>query len=216
MSSDRDDLIGALSDGLQPVKPVLRIDTLALLWFAVSALYVIAVAQVLGPIRSNALAQLATEPRFLLETLSGIVAIAVTSLVVFRAGIPGALTRRFAVFGAVMMLAWLSNYIVGLVSPALEPSMLGKRPHCVWETFIYALPPMAAGFVLVRRLYPLQPVQTAMCIGLVAGMMPALYMQIACMYAPGHILLMHILPGLLVALVGAVTAWLCRPRQDET
>ena len=169
MSSERDDLIGALSDGLQPVKPVLRIDTLALLWFAVSAVYVVAVTQLLGPIRSNAFAQLATEPRFLLETLSGIVAIAVTSLVVFRAGIPGALTRRFAVFGAVLMLAWLSNYIVGLVSPALEPSMLGKRPHCVWETFIYALPPMAAGFVLVRRLYPLQPVQTAMCIGSGSG-----------------------------------------------
>jgi len=216
MNSDRDDLIGALSAGLQPVKPAPRIDRIALLWFAGSALYVIAVTQLLGPIRSNALAQLAGEPRFLLETLSGVLAIAVTSLVVFRAGIPGALTRRFAAFGAVLMLVWLSNYIVGLVSPALDPSMLGKRPHCVWETFIYALPPLAVGFVLVRRLYPLQPVQTAMCIGLVAGMMPALYMQIACMYGAGHILLLHILPGLLVALVGAATAWICRPRQGET
>ena len=214
MSRDRDDLIGALSGDLQPVKPVLRIDAMALLWCSISALYVIAVTQLLGPIRSNALAHLVGEPRFLIETLSGVLAITVTSLIVFRAGIPGALTRRFAAFGVVMMLVWLSSYIVGLVSPALEPSMLGKRPHCVWETFVYALPPMAAGFVLVRRLYPLQPVQTAMCIGLVAGMMPALYMQIACMYVPAHILQMHILPGLLVALVGAATAWLCRPRKD--
>ena len=52
MNSDRDDLIGALSAGLQPVKPAPRIDRIALLWFAGSALYVIAVTQLLGPIRS--------------------------------------------------------------------------------------------------------------------------------------------------------------------
>ena len=90
--------------------------------------------------------------------------------------------------------------------------MLGKREHCVWETFIYALPPMLLAFVLTRRLYPLQPVQTAMYFSLAAGMMPALYMQIACMYAPDHILKFHILPGLIVVFVGATIAWASRPR----
>jgi hypothetical protein len=40
--------------------------------------------------------------------------------------------------------------------------------------------------------------------GLAAGLIPALYMQIACMYDPGHILLFHILPGLSVALATLV------------
>ena len=90
--------------------------------------------------------------------------------------------------------------------------MLGKREHCVWETFIYALPPMLLAFVLTRRLYPLQPVHTAMYFSLAAGMMPALYMQIACMYAPAHILQFHILPGLMVVFVGAAIAWAGRSR----
>jgi hypothetical protein len=215
VNSNRDDLITALSGELQAVKPVVRVDRMAILWLLVSALYVIAVTHLLGPVRPNALSQLASEPRFLLETLSGALGLAVTSLIAFRAAIPGALTGRFAAVGAVLMLVWLGSYIVGLFNPALEPSMLGKRPHCVWETFLYALPPMAVGFVMVRRLYPLQPVQTAMSIGLVAGMVPALYMQIACMYMPVHILQMHILPGLLVVLVGAAVAWISRPRQGD-
>jgi len=37
-------------------------------------------------------------------------------------------------------------------------------------------------------------------------MMPALYMQLACMYEPAHILSFHILPGLMMVGVGAVIA----------
>jgi hypothetical protein len=39
-------------------------------------------------------------------------------------------------------------------------------------------------------------------------MLPALYMQVACMYAPLHIIQMHIVPGLLVMLGGGAVAWL--------
>jgi hypothetical protein len=46
-------------------------------------------------------------------------------------------------------------------------------------------------------------------------MIPALYMQLACMYMPAHILTLHILPGLLVAAICALSAYLglrLRPR----
>jgi hypothetical protein len=51
-----------------------------------------------------------------------------------------------------------------------------------------------------------------MSIGLAAGMLPALYMQLACMYEPSHILGYHILPGLLMvgAAAGIAAKW--RPR----
>lgn len=208
----RDDLIADLSSDLQSVRPAVNIDLIAAGWLLLSALYVIGVTHWFGPVRDNAFAQLASEPRFLMETLCGLLAITVTTLVAFRAAIPGALTAQFFALGAVLMLFWLSCYVVGLFSPALEPSMLGKREHCVWETFVYALPPVLLAFFITRRLYPLQPVQTAMSFSLAAGMMPALYMQIACMYAPAHILQFHILPGLLVVLVGASIAWISRPR----
>ena len=49
-----------------------------------------------------------------------------------------------------------------------------------------------------------------MSLALAAGMIPALYMQIACMYAPAHILQFHILPGLSMVLAGAAIAALWR------
>jgi hypothetical protein len=184
-------------------------------WFALSAIYVVAVTQLFGPIRSNAIAQLGTEPRFALETLLGVVAILWFSLLAFRSAIPAALSRKFTAAGLVLMALWLAQYVIGLVSPALEPSSLGNRHHCYIETMVYSLPVILAGLFFVRRLYPLRPVRTAMSISLVAGMLPALYMQLACMYEPTHILAFHILPGLLMVGVGAgIAAW-WRQRDPE-
>ena len=76
---------------------------------------------------------------------------------------------------------------------------------------------IVAGLFLIRRLYPLSPIRTAMSVGLVAGMLPALYMQLACMYEPAHILTFHILPGLLMVGAGAGIAmkWSLRQRSSD-
>lgn len=198
-------LVDQLSTGLQPVRPVRHIDGRACLWLLISAGFVIGITHWFGPIRPSAINQLETEPRFLVETLLGVLAIITTTLVAFRAAIPGALPRRLSTLAGVLMVVWLGNYLLGLLDPALEPSMVGKRDHCFVETLIYALPPMLLAFAFSRRLYPLRPVYAVGAFGLVAGMLPALYMQIACMYVPLHILQMHILPGLLVMLAGVLS-----------
>ena len=201
-------LISNLSSNLEPVSSPPNINRLAMAWFALSAIYVVAVTHLFGPIRPDAMTQLSTEPRFLLETMLGVAAILWFSLLAFRSAVPAALTRQFAVAGLVLMALWLAQYVIGFVSPALEPSRLGKRNYCYFETMVYALPPILAGLFFVRRLYPLRPVRTAMSVSLAAGMLPALYMQLACMYEPAHILAFHILPGLLMVGVGAgITAW---------
>jgi hypothetical protein len=204
MSGDQQKLISALSSSLQPVRPVMAVELTALLWLLASAGFVVAVTHWLGPIRPNAIAQLGSEARFAMETLVGVMAIAVVAIAAFRASIPGALTRRFAALALCLMLLWLANYVIGLVSPALEPSMLGKRDHCFVETLVFSMPPALLALLLIHRRYPLRPVYGAALACLAAGMMPALYMQIACMYVPAHILQMHILPGLLVMLAGAL------------
>lgn len=211
-------LISNLSRDLAPVSPAPNINILAMVWVLLSAIYVVAVTHLFGPIRSGAFSQLAADPRFLLESMLGLAAIFWISLLAFRASIPGVLTRRFAAGGLILMALWLAQYVIGLVSPALEPSMLGKRDHCFIETMIYALPPILSGLFLIRRLYPLRFVRTAMSISLAAGMLPALYMQLACMYEPSHILAFHIFPGLLMVLAGAAIAALWRlplPRSTE-
>jgi len=206
-------LISNLSSNLAPVSPPPNINRLAIAWFALSAIYVVAVTQLFGPIRPGAITQLSTEPRFLLETVLGVAAILWFSLLAFRSAIPAALTRQFAAAGLVLMALWLAQYVVGFISPALEPSKLGKRNYCYFETMVYSLPAILAGLFFIRRLYPLRPVRTAMSVSLAAGMLPALYMQLACMYEPAHILAFHILPGLLMVGVGAGIAARWRSRQ---
>ena len=60
----------------------------------------------------------------------GVAAILWFSLLAFRSAVPAALTRQFAVAGLVLMALWLAQYVIGFVSPALEPSRLGKRNYC--------------------------------------------------------------------------------------
>ncbi len=201
-------LIAELSSDLAPVAPPGNINLLALVWFMLSAIFVVAVTRLFGPMRPGVFSQLAAEPRFLLETLLGVIAILWFSLLAFRSAVPAGLSRRFAVAGLVLMTAWLAQYVIGFVSPALEPSQLGKRSYCYFETLVYALPVIVSGLFLMRRLYPLRPMHTALSVGLVAGMLPALVMQLACMYEPAHIMAFHIFPGLLmVGLSAAIARW---------
>lgn len=205
-----EELIASLSRDLAPVSPAPNVNTLAMAWLLLSTGYVVVMTHLLGPIRPGVFSQLATEPRFLLESLLGVAAIIWTSLLAFRAAVPAALTRQFAAVGLVLMALWLAQYVVGLVNPALEPSILGKRDHCYFETMVYAFPPILVALFFIRRLYPLRFIRTAMSISLAAGMLPALYMQLACMYEPLHILAFHILPGLVMVLIGAAIAALWR------
>ncbi|MGD9020372.1 MAG: NrsF family protein [Lysobacterales bacterium] len=202
------ELISELSSGLTPVSKPRGIDRLAAGWFVLAAVFVVAMTLLFGPARPGAAGQLAAQPRFLLETLLGLASIFWISLAAFRAAIPGSLGRRFMAGGLVLVALWLAHYVIGFISPALEPSSLGKRGHCALETVLYSLPVILAGLAIVFRHYPLHPVKAGMLVGLASGMLPALFMQIACMYEPAHILAYHVLPGLLMVGAGAgIAAW---------
>ncbi len=197
--SSREQLVESLVADLQPSPRLPSVNRLVALWLPLSMLYVALASALLGPVRENALLQLQTEPHFLLETLLGMAAIVVSALAAFRAGIPGMASRGLNVLAAVLLGGWLLNHMLGLAWPSLEPSMLGKRPHCYLETLLLAVPPLVVALYWLGRMYPLSPRRTTLAAGLVCGLMPALYMQIACMHEPAHILMFHILPGLLVA-----------------
>ncbi|RTR32258.1 NrsF family protein [Shewanella atlantica] len=199
-------LITNLCRNLAPVPPAPNINRLAMFWFCLSAIFVVVIIHLMGPIRPGSFSQLVEEPRFLFESLLGLAATLWVCQSAFRGAIPGALTSRFYAFGIMLMILWLAQYLTGLVSPALEPSMLGKRSHCFFETMIYSLPLFLSGLLLIRRLYPLRPMRTAILLSLAAGMLPALYMQLACMYETSHTLVFHILPGLLMLPTGAAIA----------
>ena len=197
------ELIHTLSEDLKPVKAVSSVDRLALLWLLCSAAYVILVTHYFGPIRHGAVTQLLSTPRFLFETINAVAGVSLIALCGFRAAVPGRLTRRFATISFIVLGIWLLQYVVGLSQPTLAPSMEGKREECWLHTIYYSIPPMLAAFFITRRLFPLKPFHTTFLFCLAAGMLPALYMQLACMYLVPHILKFHILPGFIVALLGS-------------
>ena len=204
----RGDLIDSLSADLKPVQPVANINMLTAVWLILGVAYVMASALVLGPIRPGVFEQLLGNPRFLLETLYGAGVFTLVAMVAFNSAIPAAVSPALKRLATAAVIVWVLNFLYALVNPALEPSMLGKRPHCYLETLVYALPPMLFAIYRQQKLYSLKPRDSAMWAGLAAGLIPAWYMQVACMYLPKHVLLFHILPGFAMAGVGILMWWL--------
>lgn len=209
--SQHDDLIQSLTADLRPVHPAGSPDLTALLWLLGSTVYVAVLTALVGPLRPGALVQLVTVPRFFAEMAVGLLAFGLLAVCAFRAAIPGRLDRRWALVSGAVMILWLLQMMASLLwLPALQPSTAGARSACWLETILYALGPMLLGFVLTRRLYPLSAWKTTLCFSLVTGLLPAWYMQLACMYVMPHVIDHHILPGLVVGLAGSGLALLYR------
>ena len=203
----KDELLDRLAADLTPTRRFSPA-TLVVIWLTVSWAFVVAVTFATGDLRPSALAQLLSSPRFLLECLLGLI----VGVLAFRAGVllalPGrARWRRVVPETVVLIAVWFGAYVYGLIDPALEPSMVGKRPHCLAETFLFSSLPIALGLWLVARRTPIQRGWTGAMVGASAASLPALMMQIACMYDPKHILAFHLLPVLVMGLFGAFLGW---------
>jgi len=179
---------------------------LALLWWVGAWIVVVAATLAVQPMRPGFTDQLLASPRFAIESLLGLVAGGVAIQTAFALGVPGWGSPRRRIAVALALLAfWTSAYLYGLFSPALEPSMLGKRPHCFVEGLIYGILIMIASLLLLRRLAPLNRWGAGFVAGAAAGAIPGLLMQVACIYIPSHILGYHLAPALMVALLGGLT-----------
>jgi hypothetical protein len=214
MKPAREQLIAQLGADLRPVtKPAGGAAVLAL-WLLGGGAMSLCALLLAGPFRSGSMQQLAASPRFLLESLLGVVTIVALGVAGLRLAIPTITPLRSRVaWPLVLLAAWLALYAYGFHAPSLPPSMDGKRAHCVLEAAVDGLPALLWGLWLARRWWPLHGAWTGGLLGLSAGAMPALLMQLACMYSPSHIFLFHLLPGLALAAVGALAgAWLLRER----
>lgn len=212
-------LVDELVAGLEPVSPPPTNNLVTLGWLAVSAACVAMVIHLAGPIRLGAFTQLHKVPHFTLEMILGAGAALTLALAAFRSATPGLLDKRLLWLALGLITLWVGSIAASLFSPALDTGMLGKRDHCVYETLLYGLPPLVVLLMWQRRLFVLAPVRSAMLAGLAAGILPALYMQIACMHDASHILLFHVAPAFVLAALAPAVAWLLNRRstaQDKT
>ncbi len=151
---------------------------LALLWWICAWAFVVAASLALQPMRPGFGDQLLASPRFAIETLLGLIAGGIAIQTAFALGIPGWGSPRRRILSACALLAcWAGAYVYGLASPALEPSMLGKRPHCFVEVVVYGVPILIAGLLLLRRLAPLGRPSAGFAVGAAA---PARFRGCSC------------------------------------
>ena len=202
------ELIDQLKSGLAPVQTATPLAPVFAIWLTLSVAYVVVLSLLLGPYRPGFVDQLLAAPRFSVEMLLGAGAVVCFALVALAESIPGVDVRWLRRAGWLLGTGWVSQFVVGFGLPTLEPSMFGKRAHCALEAYLYSVPPLLAIIWLQRQRFALQPVRAVIHGAIAAGALPALMMQIACMYEPAHILQYHLLPvAILTALAGAL-AWL--------
>lgn len=201
---NRIELIQALSMDLPPVSQRSNILVPGLLWFVISWIYVVTLSLFLGPLRTGALNALIINPQFAFESLLGFISGALFCALAFQESIPGQHRKWLVHLSFFTALLWITCYIVGLTFPAIDPSRIGKRAHCVLEAYLYSVPPMAIGFLLIYQRFPLHSKRAGIFIGTSAGMLPALFMQISCMYDPLHILTHHLGPASVVIILGMI------------
>jgi hypothetical protein len=203
--ADRAKLIAGLAaDASTPVANGARTHVDSLLWLAVVIISALGLTWVFGAFRPGVVAQLGAHPRFLVEILLGLAAAAALAHGAFRTALPAPGSAIAPLLPAAgLLLAWVALHLYGYLDPALAPSMAGKREHCEWQAFLFGLPALLAGCWLLRRWWP-RGAASGAALGLAAGAMPALLMQLACMYEPHHMLTHHLGPGLALGPVGAL------------
>ena len=210
---NRIDLIKDLSGNVSPVRPRNSLLVPIILWFLCSWVYVIALSLYLGPLREGALEALIRSPQFAFESSIGLISGALFCVIAFQESIPGLRHKWLVYLSYFSAILWISCYVVGLSFPALEPSMLGKRAHCVLEAYLYSIPPLFTGYFLIYRRYPLNCLRAGLFLGISAGMLPALFMQISCMYDPRHMLTHHIGPASVAIIVGVILGIVFKKQQ---
>ena len=214
MNKRRNELISELSNDLQATSRSGQTLDLIVYWLVFNFVVALLLTWAMGPFRENSLQQAYEHPQFLLESLTGLFAIVVLSVAAFHSAIPANISRVKQFTPALLLLLlWIGFYVFGLWSPALEPSNAGMRNLlCYFETMIYGIPSLVLGLYVINRLWPLHGAWSGLSIGLAAGATPALIMQFACMYVPMHIITHHLLPGLMLGLVGLVAGKLLLTR----
>lgn len=201
----RTDLIDRLSSasGFRPV----HLARDGWLWLLASIAWVVAIGAYLDPIRPTSVGQLFGEPRFGIEMMLGALAALVSTRAAFALAVPGAATPRVIGLALLGIGLWLTALLVTFVTPSVEPSMFGKRESCEWEAYLLSVPPIVLGVLLQKRGAVLNPVAACAMVGVTAGLLPALFMQMACMVEPWHSLSHHAGPLLVVTVTATLLSW---------
>ncbi|MGB0619943.1 MAG: NrsF family protein [Myxococcota bacterium] len=197
------DFVEALVADLRAVTPAPALRRVLLTWIGFSVLATGAVTLLLGPLRDDVLTDLAT-PRLALEIGLGFATLIALAVAGLEAGVPGGPRRTLLVLPpALFAIGWLAIALGAFSLAGPDPSSIGKREHCFLEGLLLILAPAVLGLRSIRVRSLGAGWLSGGLIGLAAGGLPALAMQLACMYDPEHALHFHFTPMLVAAALSA-------------
>lgn len=196
---ERVDFVEALVADLRPVAPAPDLGRALAVWALLGVGGAAAWVLVLGGPRETALADLTT-PRLAVELLLGVVTLVVLARAALEVGVPGRPSRRRLLAPALLMAGlWLAVALGALPLHGPDASMAAKRAHCFLEGLAIAALPAGVGLHMIRRRSLSAGPIGGSLIGLAGGGLPALAMQLACLYDPSHALRFHFTPMLVAA-----------------
>jgi hypothetical protein len=214
-----DELIERLVADVRPVRRLLGPSRRAALW-AAAALVAVTLGVLYFGLRRDA-GDLWRSPVLLarLALLAVTAWLAVTTA--FRLAVPGHELRAWSRFWPLVALGALVSLSVAEVVGGAVSGTMGSPLRswmCVRKVALVGTAPAILAIVLIQRAAPVEPRWTALFGVLAAGAAGALTSELACpIHSPIHILLWHVLPVAVFAVVGAAIGGLLwtRARRGE-
>ena len=170
-----------------------------------------------GGLRPNLIAQIESSLPFLLEIIGIALLLVLSASIAFGITIPDHPIERISkkaiyTFSALAIIL-LGFLFYSLISPALAPSMAGKREFCSEEVIIGGfLIQLALITTVFRKRVHFNLLPAAMISGIFAALVPIFFMQLSCMHAPMHNLKEHFLPGVAVIFLAFLSTKLIRKK----
>ncbi len=210
-NKDKQAFIKELTGRHRRRRPLLQPSWRAWLWFAAALLLSAACMHTAQVFRPGFAEQLVRHPLFLIEIASALLFCAWGGYVLMVSATPGGRVRRGAVTGLWLLGAlFIAGFASSFTQLAPEATMVGKREECWHEVVIYGTACLVLFVVMIRRGWVRFSWKLGWLYGLVAGLIPAALMQLACMYVPEHALKFHYLPVLFLVPAGLLFMRLAR------
>lgn len=202
---DKQAFIKDLADQHRRRRPLMLPSLRALIWFAVAFLVSAAWMHNEQAFRPGFAGQLAHHPLFLIEIACALLFCAWGAYLLMVRATPGERLPRRAVAGLCILGAlFIAAFASSFTHLAPESTMVGKRDACWHEIVIYGGVCLLMFVVMIRRGWVRFTWRLGWLYGLIAGLIPAALMQLACMYVPEHSLKFHYLPVLILVPIGVL------------
>jgi len=209
-----EDLIVELASRVEPVRPLPSPAVRTVGWLIVAAACAAAGMAAFG--LRHGLGDLARSTEFLATAFIAIAAVLFGSFAALVLAVPGA-ERSPALRGSTLALValWFVLLVTAIVRGGEGFSAIADWPVCFLRVLLISLVPAWLLVVMVRRAAPLSLAWTAALAAMAALSTGAIAIQFICPFTdPGHALLGHLGPVILLGAVGALMAprFLSNPR----